>query len=160
MSVFGAIARIEVRFRWIIVVVWIVAVSRRHQDLAVSRQRHQDEQRPVPPRRRPERKGRLAGRPLRRVDDCVNSKGVATATWWTLSGTKCQAGTGISVAQVPEPRPKVSSRCRIHAALSSMNRKFTSLNAVSDGQGTDDVADSDADVLPCTASDQGRTEWR
>ena len=32
-----------------------------------------------------------------------------------LSGTKCQAGTGVSVAQVPEPRPRVSSRCRIHA---------------------------------------------
>jgi hypothetical protein len=32
-----------------------------------------------------------------------------------LSGTKCQAGTGISVAQVPEPRRRVSSRCRIHA---------------------------------------------
>ena len=32
-----------------------------------------------------------------------------------LSGTKCQAGTGASVAQVPEPRRKVSSRCRIHA---------------------------------------------
>jgi hypothetical protein len=32
-----------------------------------------------------------------------------------LSGTKCQAGTGVSVAQVPEPRRKVSSRCRIHA---------------------------------------------
>ena len=32
-----------------------------------------------------------------------------------LPGTKCQAGTGVSVAQVPEPRRKVSSRCRIHA---------------------------------------------
>ena len=32
-----------------------------------------------------------------------------------LSGTKCQAGTGVSVAQVPEPRRKVSSRSRIHA---------------------------------------------
>ena len=32
-----------------------------------------------------------------------------------LPGTKCQAGTGVNVAQVPEPRRKVSSRCRIHA---------------------------------------------
>ena len=32
-----------------------------------------------------------------------------------LSGTKCQAGTGVSVARVPEPRRRVSSRCRIHA---------------------------------------------
>jgi hypothetical protein len=30
------------------------------------------------------------------------------------SGTKCQGGTGASVAQVPEPRPKVSSRYRSH----------------------------------------------
>ncbi len=43
------------------------------------------------------------------------AKKVATATWWTLAGTKCQAGTGASVAQVPEPRPKVSGRYRSHA---------------------------------------------
>ena len=43
------------------------------------------------------------------------AKKVATATWWTLAGTKCQAGTGASVAQVPEPRLKVSRRYRSHA---------------------------------------------
>ena len=31
------------------------------------------------------------------------------------SGTKCQAGTGASVAQVPEPRLEVSGRYRSHA---------------------------------------------
>jgi hypothetical protein len=40
---------------------------------------------------------------------------LTTATWWTLPGTKCQAGTGASVAQVPEPRLKVSGRYRSHA---------------------------------------------
>jgi hypothetical protein len=43
------------------------------------------------------------------------AKEVATATWWTLAGTKCQAGTGASVAQVPEPRLEVSGRYRSHA---------------------------------------------
>ena len=34
------------------------------------------------------------------------AKKVATANWWMLGLPRCKAGTGASVAQVPEPRPE------------------------------------------------------
>src|SRR6516165_11048067 len=41
------------------------------------------------------------------------AKKVAPARWWT-SRHKCQAGTGASVAQVPDPRREVSGSYRSH----------------------------------------------
>ena len=34
------------------------------------------------------------------------AKKVARATWWIPLEAKCRAGTGTTVAQVPEPRPR------------------------------------------------------
>jgi hypothetical protein len=40
-----------------------------------------------------------------------------------------------------------------------MNRNFTRLSAISDGQGTDDVSKSDAEVLPFTHAEQDEQQW-